>query len=111
MKILISILVILFLTSCEKEMKEGVVIDKEIENAHTYTNMILVGKIMVPQTHYVPTSYNLIVMDTIQKLEYGKVQVEKYTRRFEVSEELYKETNISDSVYIQDGYLKIKKEK
>jgi len=46
--------------------KDGIVTNKYIVPAHTTTTYIQVGKVMVPQTHYHETTYNLeITIDGI----------------------------------------------
>jgi hypothetical protein len=39
----------------------GIVIDKTYTPAHTTTTMLLVGKIMVPQTQYYPESWSVTI--------------------------------------------------
>lgn len=101
MKGIVTILIILCLYSCGKEMERGVVINKEIIDGHYRTNYIYVGKVMVPQTYYIPTSYNLLVMDTIRTLSFGKLKVEEYTNNIEVSAKEYYQTNVGDTVIIK----------
>ncbi len=71
------------------------VCNKEYEGEHTTTTMTMVGKVMVPQTHYHDEEYNVYLM---------------YDRKqycFD-DENLYKSVNVGDMVrvLVHEGYNK-----
>ncbi len=89
--IVILVLLIVILGSlfigCEKKEYEGIITNKYIKPGYYYTTMMMVNKIMIPVTHYMPASNTLVV-----KCDDGK------ERTITVKTETYNKYNIGDRI-------------
>lgn len=54
-------------------LSEGVVIEKYITEAYNTQGLMMVGKIMIPQTYYHPRSFNLVISGTYKGKSYQEV--------------------------------------
>lgn len=102
--VITSILLMLLLTSCGSQIKEGFIIDKSFSPAHTVTTTVsqpvVCGKtiIIVPRTqafHY-DDEWNIVI-------EGVNEEGEKEKREIEVSEETYNSLEIGDYYVMQEN--------
>ena len=81
-KNILSLIVLFLLIGCSKQLKEGVIINKQYNEGYYYTSttMVMAGKVMVPMTNtfFVEEEWELtITNDTISSEVY--VSQECYT--------------------------------
>lgn len=102
--IIVGLFLILSLSSCSSQIKEGFIIDKSFSPAHTVTTTVsqpvMCGKtvIVVPRTqiiHY-DDEWNIII-------EGVNEEGEKEKREIEVSEETYSSLEIGDYYVMQEN--------
>ena len=97
----LSILLVLFLLSCQSEIKDGVIVSKYVVAPHTesymYTTVMLVGKIPISTTH-IAKRY---IKDTAYSIRVIKlVDGEKAERVLNLSKSNYENLRIGQYVII-----------